>query len=353
MPRKPKSPPRASRPATPGRRRSQQAIPAAPRSRPAKPSAKKRKPSPPKPPPKPVKRPRPKAKVPPKAKPKKPSPKKPAPKKPAPKPSPKKPAPKKRKPSAPRSRPQSIAEGFAQFRQMQAAMAVLKTETAERIRLLEKENKRLSDEAEALRSRPKVPVLEGDELPEGFKPIEEERPAAPKELVHRRANEITTYLGTIAACLRLANISVRVRATFIARDNQRAEGEILVNIPRGMTHSELTYGEVGECIQKFGSLPGTWITLGWYFAIPPEEHGRYLRYRGGYAAFARAQHANTVNVMSENLITASRLADSYQKEHRGRKPIALIFRLLWTVKKSPYEVSAGVWDRNGGQPPKD
>jgi len=353
MPRKPKSPPRASRPATPGRRRSQQTIPAALKSRPAKPVAKKRKPSPPKPPPKPAKRPRPKAKVPPKAEPKKPSPKKPAPKKPAPKPSPKKPAPKKRKSSALRSRPQSIAEAFAQFRQMQAAMEALKTETNERIRLLEKENKRLSDEAEALRSRPKVPVLEGDELPEGFKPIEEERPAAPKELVHRRANEITTYLGTIAACLRLANISVRVRATFIARDNERAEGEILVNIPRGMTHSELTYGEVGDCIQKFGALPGTWITLGWYFAIPPEEHERYLRYRGGYAAFAYAQHANTVGIMSENLITASSMADSYQEEHRGRKPLALIFRLIWTIKKSPYEVSAGVWNRNGGQPPTD
>jgi len=100
-------------------------------------------------------------------------------------------------------------------------------------------------------------------------------------------------------------------------------------------------------------LPGTWITLGWYFAIPPEEHSRYLRYRGGYAAFARAQHANTVGLMSENLITASKLADSYQRNHHGRKPLALIFRLLWTVKKSAYEVSAGVWDRNGGQPPKD
>lgn len=328
--RKPRARVRASTPALPGRRRKPPAI-AWPGWGPGgEPEAGG---PPPKSKPGRSKRPQPKAE-----KPRKVSPKKPV------------------KKAAPRSRakvPETIAEAFAQIRTLQAAIGAAKAEAAERVRVVEKENRRLRDEAEALRAKTKIPTVPGEELPEGFKRVEEERPAAPREIVYKRADEITSYLGATAGCLRLASITSRLRATFIARDNRRAEGELLIDIPRGMTHSELTYGELGSCIQRLGPLPGVWITLGWYFTVPPGEHDRYLRYRGGYAAFANAQHADTIGNMSANLITSSKLADSYQKTHRKRKPNALIFRLIWTMKRSPYYVGSEVWDRNGGQAPSD
>lgn len=276
----------------------------------------------------------------------------------------------------PRS-PRSVAEAIAQAHALSAKVEKMRKEMAEQERLI----KQLQAEAEALRAAPVGKVVEpkrepsptpfvppkirpedvrpptmaelrarAEGMPPEFKPVAEIPEAEPVEIAKEHGDQIAKYLADLGGTLEFEGFPVHPRAVYLTADNTRAEGELVIRVPRGTHHRMLT-ANVGRIMGKMGPVPGAWITAGWYFDVRGAARDKYLRYRGGTAVFAYAQHADTTGEMATNLITANKLGDSFQRNN-DRKPTALIFRLLWTSYTNPDRVNQTVWNRNGGQPPK-
>jgi hypothetical protein len=152
------------------------------------------------------------------------------------------------------------------------------------------------------------------EAPEGFIPLVPRDPEAAADLMRQRLRATSQAL----------DLPSRVRIHQNKDDS--VDGELTINVPRGMTAREIFLG-IEAAFEKQGLAREYWISAGERFVVREDEEV-YRRYRGMNDIQTYYQRINQTNV-AETLLAARTIMDAGMRKKYGRKAEIVYVRVHW------------------------